>query len=359
MSFSKTYSFDDVLLIPQKSAVLPAETDVATNLTQKIKIALPILSAPMDTVTEAKMAIALGKQGAVGVVHKNMNIDKQVKQIKIAVKNKVIVGAAISVGEEQFQRALKLADAGVSFLVIDTAHGHSTGVINLLKRLKQEKKLNKIDIIAGNIVSAEAAYDLISAGADAVKVGVGPGSICTTRVVAGVGVPQISAILEAVKGRKRSKKISIPIIADGGIRYAGDIAKAIAAGADSVMLGSLLAGTDESPGKILTIKGLKYKSYRGMGSLAAMRKGSKDRYGQANIAHTKLVPQGISGLVPYRGPVDKVIFQLIGGLRAAMGFLGAKTILEFQKKAKFVTISSAGLRESHPHSLSKIKPSLN
>jgi IMP dehydrogenase len=359
MIFKKTYSFDDVLLIPRKSTILPTETDVSTNLTQNIKINLPIISAPMDTVTEYQMAIALGKQGAAGVIHKNMSIAAQVSQVKKVVKRGVMVGAAISVGDEQFQRALKLAVAGVNFLVVDTAHGHSTGVINMVKRLKNIKSLQKIDIIAGNIVTAEAAYELIQAGADAIKVGIGPGSICTTRVIAGVGIPQISAIIEAVKGRKKSKNSAIPIIADGGIRYSGDIAKAIAAGADCVMLGSLLAGTDESPGKTLKIKGLKYKTYRGMGSLDAMSKGSKDRYGQAKIANNKLVPQGVTGLMPCCGSVDSVVFQLIGGLRSSMGFLGAKTIQDFHRRAKFVEISGAGIKESHPHSLSKINPSIN
>lgn len=353
-------SFDDILLIPQKSNILPQETNIETQLTQRIKIKIPILSSPMDTVTEWKMAQALAQAGGIGVIHKNMSADKQARQIKKAKQTphtpnpsqdgNYLVGAAVSVGDEQFERAFKLAQAGVDVLVIDTAHGHSQGVIEMVKRIKKDKRLSKIDVIAGNIVTADGAYDLIKAGADAVKVGVGPGSICTTRQVAGVGVPQITAIKNAAQGRKKSGRLNIPIIADGGIKYSGDITKALAAGASSVMLGSLLAGTDESPGKIISKQGNRFKAYRGMGSLHAMQKGSKDRYGQAKIKKTsKFVAEGIAAYIPYKGSVSKIIYQLTGGLRAGMGYCGAKNILELQKKAKFAQITGAGLKESFPH----------
>lgn len=352
-------SFDDVLLVPQKSDVLPRETDIRTKLTRRVKINIPIVSSPMDTVTEYKMAMALARHGGLGVIHKNMTAERQADQVKKIKAQNQIVGAAISVGDEQFERAIVLLKADVDVLVIDTAHGHSQAVINMVKRIKLDAQFNKIDIIAGNVATAEAAYDLILAGADAVKVGIGPGSICTTRIVTGVGVPQITAIKEAVQGRQKSKKFNIPIIADGGIKYSGDIAKALACGADSVMIGSLFAGTDEAPGKIVKFNNQKYKTYRGMGSLEAMQKGAKDRYFQQKVQNKKLVPEGVSGLVPYRGAVSDVIYQLIGGLRSAMGYLGAKNIKEFQNKAEFVKISQVGLRESHPHSLSQIKPAVN
>ncbi|MEK9165399.1 MAG: IMP dehydrogenase [Patescibacteria group bacterium] len=352
-------SFDDVLLVPQKSNVMPRETDVRTRLTRRVKLNIPILSSPMDTVTEYKMAIAIAKQGGLGIIHKNMTIDEQVLQIKRVKKENLKIGAAISVGDEQFDRAFQLVKAGVDVIVIDTAHGHSDAVIKMIKRIKTDDRFSQVDIIAGNVVTDQGAYDLILAGADAVKVGIGPGSICTTRIVTGVGVPQITAIKEALRGRQKSKKIDIPIIADGGIKFSGDLAKALAAGADCVMIGSLFAGTDESPGKIVKLNNQKYKVYRGMGSLEAMQNGSKDRYGQGKMENKKLVPEGVFGLVPYKGAVKDIIYQLTGGLRSSLGYLGAHNIREFQNKAKFVEISGAGLRESHPHSLSQIKPAVN
>lgn len=355
----QSLSFDDVLLVPQKSDVLPRETDISTRLTRRVKLNIPIVSSPMDTVTEYKMARAMAKQGGIGIIHKNMTIDEQSLQIKRIKKENLKAGAAISVGDEQFDRALQLVKAGVDIIVIDTAHGHSGGVIKMIKRIKTDDRFSQVDIIAGNVVTAEGAYDLILAGADAVKVGIGPGSICTTRIITGVGVPQITAIFEAVRGRQKSKKLNIPIIADGGIKYSGDIAKALAAGADCVMIGSLFAGANEAPGKIVKLNNQKYKVYRGMGSLEAMQNGSKDRYGQEKTENKKLVPEGVCGLVPYGGNLSDIIYQLIGGLRSAMGYLGAKNIKKFQEKAQFVRISNAGLSESHPHGLSQIKPTVN
>lgn len=273
-------------------------------------------------------------------------------------KKHLYVGAAIGVGKDMLLRAYALADAGVDVIVVDTAHGHSKGVINTLKTLKKDKKLKDVDIVAGNVATKEGVRDLIAAGADGVKVGVGPGSICTTRVVAGVGVPQVTAIVEAVKGQAKNK--NVPIIADGGIKYSGDIVKALALGANSVMLGGLLAGAEESPGETEFVNGLMYKTYRGMGSLAAMSRGSKDRYGQADISDSKkFVPEGIEGRTIYRGPVEKIIYQLIGGLRSGMGYLGAKNISRLQSNALPVRITNAGLVESHPHDITITKEAPN
>lgn len=346
-------SFDDVLLIPCKSSVLPRETDLETRLTVRLKLAMPIISSPMDTVTETTMAVALGRAGGIGIIHKNLSIDEQVASVCAVKAQKLMVGAAISVGEPAWERALKLATARPDVIVIDTAHGHSAGVIKLLKQLKSDARFKKIDIIAGNIATAEAAYDLVMAGVDAIKVGIGPGSICTTRIVTGVGVPQLTAITQAVVGRNKARR-RVPIIADGGIKNSGDLAKALAAGAETVMLGGLLAGTDESPGDVRTINGQKFKIYRGMGSLDAMRQGSKDRYGQAAVANTKLVPEGVSGTVRYLGPVALILEQLTGGLQSSFGYLGAKNIKQFHQAARFIRITGAGIAESHPHSLASV-----
>lgn len=463
----RALTFEDVLLVPKYSEILPKNVDVSTKLTKNIKLNTPIVSAAMDTVTEYEAAIAMARMGGIGIIHKNMDIESQVKQVKrvkksengmvvdpisfkvsttleeamyllnefhisgapviddhgklvgictnrdmrfendhsitvgsimtpmpvvtakvgvsldeaskvlhkhkieklpIVDENNVLkglitikdikkrieypdankddfgrlrVGAAIGVG--QYDRAEALVNAGVDVLVLDSAHGHSKGIIDTVKELK---KRFVVDVIAGNIATPEAARDLIAAGADAVKVGIGPGSICTTRIVAGVGVPQISAIMDTAA---EAAKHGVPVIADGGIKYSGDIAKAIAAGASSIMIGSLLAGTEESPGETIIYQGRKYKSYRGMGSIGAMQKGSNDRYFQEGTAADKLVPEGIEGQVPYRGRLSEIIFQLIGGLRSSMGYLGAKDIADYQEKAEFVEITSAGLRESHVH----------
>ena len=463
----KALTFEDILLIPQYSEVLPKEVDIKTVLTKNIKLNIPFVSAAMDTVTEHQAAIKMARLGGIGIIHKNMDIASQAKEVSrvkksesgvinepihlkpddtlqdannlmheykisgfpvvgdnnelvgiltnrdlrfendmrkkveevmtkaplitakkgisldeaekifhqhkieklplidengilsglITIKDlkkrkefpnsfkdkygRLGVGAAIGVG--QYDRAEALIDADVDVLVLDSAHGHSKGIIDTVKEIK---KRFEVDIIAGNVATPEAVEALVEAGADAVKVGIGPGSICTTRIVAGVGVPQITAIDTcAAKGRE----LGVPIIADGGIKYSGDVAKALAVGASSVMIGSLLAGTEESPGETLMYQGRQYKTYRGMGSIGAMQKGSNDRYFQEGTAADKLVPEGIEGMVPYRGKMSNVIHQLIGGLRASMGYVGAKDIQTFQQKAEFVEITTAGLKESHVH----------
>ena len=346
-------TYDDVLLLPDASEVVPSEVITRTRLTRNIEIDIPIASSAMDTVTESKMAIAMAAAGGIGIVHRNLSIEDQVKEVKnVLTANKDgLVGAAVGVGDDGFARAKALIEAGVNVVVVDTAHGHHRAVLEAIERIRKEFK--DIDIIGGNVATRAGAQALINAGADAVKVGVGPGSICTTRVVAGVGVPQITAIMEA---HKATVKAGIPLIADGGLQYSGDIPKAIVAGADCVMLGSLLAGCDESPGEIIEIDGRKFKGYRGMGSLGAMQSRgeiksySKDRYMQDDVlSEDKLVPEGIEGKVIYRGPVSEVIHQLVGGLRSGMGYAGAATISELQKNGHLVQITSAGLQESHPH----------
>jgi len=463
----RALTFEDVLLVPKYSEILPKEVDIKTKLTKNITLNIPLVSAAMDTVTEHRAAIMMARLGGIGIIHKNMDIESQVREIRrvkksesgiiidpvsikatatlkealtimseyrisgvpviddndiligiltnrdlrfendysknveelmtkmplITVKkgttlddaeaifrtNKVEklpvvdennklaglitikdlkkrqeyphankdsfgrlrVGAAIGVG--QLERARALEEAGVDVLVLDSAHGHSKGIIDTVKLIKQELK---VDIIAGNIATSEAAEALVAAGVDGIKVGIGPGSICTTRIVSGVGVPQISAIEECAEV---GKKHGVPVIADGGIKYSGDFAKALAAGAQSVMVGSLLAGTDESPGEFITYQGRQYKTYRGMGSIGAMTKGSSDRYFQEGTAADKLVPEGIEGRVPHAGSIRDVIFQMVGGLRSSMGYVGARDILDYQEKAEFVEITSAGLKESHVH----------
>jgi IMP dehydrogenase len=463
----RALTFEDVLLVPQYSEVLPKEVSLETKLTRNITLNIPMVSAAMDTVTEYRAAIAMARLGGIGIIHKNMDIDTQVKQVRKVKKsesgiiidpiyvlphatlldaeslmqeykisgvpviddhNKLLgiltnrdmrfekdltksveevmtpmplvtaemgisldeaaeimhehkieklpiiddggylkglitikdikkrieypsankdeygrlrVGAAIGVG--QMDRARALVAAGADVLVLDSAHGHSKGIIDTVKVIKSEME---IDVIAGNVATGEAVEALAAAGADAVKVGIGPGSICTTRVVAGVGVPQISAIDECAEAGRR---LGVPIIADGGIKYSGDIAKALAVGASCIMAGSLLAGTEESPGELVNYQGRQYKSYRGMGSIGAMTKGSTDRYFQEGTAADKLVPEGIEGRVPYRGPIAGIVHQMMGGLRSSMGYCGSESIEMFWKKAEFVEITSAGLKESHVH----------
>lgn len=465
-------TYDDVLLVPAHSTVLPRETDLSTHFSRNITLKIPIVSAAMDTVTDAKMAIAMAQEGGIGVIHKNMSIEKQaieVRKVKRAENGMIIdpitlskealvkdalqimsefgiggipvvdkehklvgivtnrdlrferdlekpiseamtkenlittteftdfeqagdilqkhrieklpvvnqdyklvglitykdiikiqahpksckdssgrlrVAAAVGIASDTMKRVEALVAAGVDAVVVDTAHGHSQGVIDMVRRIKQH--FSEIDLVAGNVATAEAAIDLVGAGADAVKVGIGPGSICTTRVIAGVGVPQLTAILEVAKALRGSK---VPVIADGGIRYTGDIVKAIAAGADTIMAGSLFAGVDESPGEAIIFDGRKFKSYRGMGSVDAMREGSKDRYFQdAEDDIKKLVPEGIVGRVPFKGSLNEVITQMVGGLRAGMGYTGAHTIADLQK-ARFIKITAAGVVESHPHDI--------
>lgn len=466
----KALTFDDVLLVPAYSQVLPRDTSLATRLSRNITLNLPLVSAAMDTVTEARLAIAIAQEGGIGIVHKNLTpqqqaaevarvkryesgllrdpititpdlpvrqvmalskqhgvsgfpvlqgkvvvgivtnrdlrfetrLDAPVREImtprerlvwvnesatleegkalmhrhkleRVLVVNdafelrglmtvkditkqtdfpnaardahgKLRVGAAVGVGEGTEERVELLVQAGADVLVVDTAHGHSQGVIERVRWVK--KHYPKVDVIGGNIATGAAALALVEAGADAVKVGIGPGSICTTRVVAGIGVPQITALADCARVARPK---GVPVIADGGVKFSGDVVKAIACGASTVMMGSLFAGTDESPGKLVLYQGRTYKSYRGMGSIGAMQKGSKDRYSQADVDDRKLVPEGIEGRVPYRGPLSVVVYQLVGGLRAGMGYTGCRTIDDLQTKAKFVKQSSQGLRESHVH----------
>ncbi len=485
MEFSDPFSlvgltYDDVLLLPGQSDVLPSNVNTATKLSRNISINIPLISSAMDTVTEARMAIAMARQGGLGIIHRNLSIEDQTSQVDlvkrseagmvshpvtttpyatiqevddlcgkyrvsglpviddeeklvgivtnrdmrfvlevqrtttlvkdvmtpmplivgkvginpdeamallaqhrieklplvdqnnrlrglITVKDfdksekypnaakdgagRLLVGAAVGVGTDAWERSMALIEAGADLLVVDTAHGHNSAVLEMIKKLKKEPFAKNTDIIGGNIATTEGAKAIIDAGADGIKVGVGPGSICTTRVVAGVGVPQITAVYLASLA---AKKAGIPVIADGGLQYSGDIPKALVAGASSVMLGSLLAGTDEAPGDITYVGGKQYKTYRGMGSLGAMqaRSYSKDRYFQDDVLREdKLVPEGVEGRVPYRGTVASVVHQLIGGLRASMGYVGAGTVPELKDKGKFVRITAAGLRESHPHDI--------
>ncbi len=356
----EAYTFDDVLLVPAYSEVLPNQVDLRTKLTRNISLNIPIISAAMDTVTESDMAIALALEGGISIIHKNLDISQQAAAVQ-KVKNQVFdrqqfpqalvdknghlrVGAAVGVSADLHERLTALHQAKVDVVTLDSAHGHSKGIIEAVKKVKSW--FPNLDVIAGNIVTAQAALDLVAAGADAVKIGVGPGAICTTRVVAGVGVPQLTAVNDVFEALKNT---DIGIIADGGIKFSGDIAKAIAVGAHSVMLGRMLAGTDEAPGEIILKNGKKFKSYIGMGSMAAMKRGSKDRYFQQDKSDKKLVPEGIEAIVDYKGSVHQIIFQLIGGLRAGMGYCGSKDINSLRHKAKLVKISNAGLTESHPH----------
>ncbi len=353
-------TYDDVLLLPDESDVVPSEVNTRTRLSRHIELDIPILSSAMDTVTEAKMAIALAKAGGIGIVHRNLSIEDQVKNI-VEVKKHGRVGAAVGVGDDGFARASALIEAGVDVVVVDTAHGHHRAVLESVARIR--KTFPQAEIIGGNIATRSGAQALINAGVDAVKVGVGPGSICTTHVVAGVGVPQVTAIMEA---HKACVKAGIPLIADGGLQYSGDIAKAIVAGADTVMLGSLLAGCDESPGELIEIDGKKYKGYRGMGSLGAMQSRgekksySKDRYMQDDVlSEDKLVPEGIEGKVAYRGSAATVVHQLVGGLRSGMGYAGAPTIADLQRNGQLIQITAAGLQESHPHDVLDVQSAPN
>lgn len=470
-------TFDDVLLVPARSRVLPRDIEISTQLSRNIRLNLPLLSAGMDTVTEARMAIAIAREGGIGVIHRNMTIEKQAEEVDkvkrsehgvitnpfrltpehtlndaaalmeryrisgvpvtigdklvgiitnrdlrfeedysrpigeamtheklvtapvgttlkeaqeilrqhkieklplvddqfnlkglITIKDiektiqypkaskdlngRLITAAAIGVGRDALVRADALAQAGVDMIVVDSAHGHSQPVLDTVREIKQLHP--GVDVMGGNVATYEGARDLIKAGADSVKVGVGPGSICTTRVIAGIGVPQITAICEAARA---GKELDVPIVADGGIKFSGDITKAIAAGASTVMIGSLLAGTEESPGEFEIFQGRSYKVYRGMGSLGAMKDGSRDRYFQEY--ELKLVPEGIEGRVPFRGTVGDMVFQLAGGLRAGMGYCGVATIADLQQKTRFIKISGAGLKESHPHGVQITKEAPN
>lgn len=480
MEIREALTFDDVLLVPGASAVLPSEADTRTFVTRSIRLNVPLMSSAMDTVTEGRMAIAMAQAGGIGVIHRNLGIEEQAQEVRLvkrfesgivynpitltadqtladakalaarykitgfpvvdavrrvvgivtnrdmrfanddatpvrammtadnlamlrepadldearslmkarriekllvvdrdgkltglltlkdteqAVLNpqackdelgRLRVGAATTVGDAGFERAEALIDAGVDLVVVDTAHGHSAAVAAVVERIK--KASNAVQVVAGNVATAEATRALIGAGADAVKVGIGPGSICTTRMVAGVGVPQLTAIIDCARAADAS---GVPVIADGGIKFSGDFAKAIAAGAACAMVGSMIAGTDESPGEVILYQGRSFKAYRGMGSLGAMARGSADRYFQKDAASDKLVPEGIEGQVPYKGPAAAVIHQLVGGLRAAMGYVGAATIEEMRQKCQFVRITNAGLKESHVHDVQITRESPN
>lgn len=362
------YTFDDLLLVPAYSTVVPNDVNLKTRLCDGIELSIPVCSAAMDTVTESAMAIALAQSGGIGFIHKNLSKEIQaemVQTVKLAevlskdaaidVKGKLLAGAAVGVSDSTMDRVKLLVEAGVDIITVDSAHGHSKGVIDTIAKI--HKAYPKLPLVGGNIVTGESAQALIQAGASVLKVGVGPGSICTTRIVSGVGVPQLTAISDVVQVAKR---YNVGVIADGGIKFSGDIVKALAAGADAVMLGGLLAGCEETPGEIIEVYGKRVKTYVGMGSLSAMQRGSSDRYFQGGQKELKkLVPEGIEATVPYKGPMSDVIYQMMGGLRSGMGYCGCATITELKDKAKFVRISNAGLKESHPHTVENVKEAPN
>ena len=350
-AIEESLTFDDVTLVPQYSSILPHETITKTELSKNLKLNIPLLSSAMDTVTESKMAIAIAKSGGLGIIHKNLNPKKQALEVKKVKKNNMIVGAAVGTNEKDIDRVYKLLESKVDLIVVDTAHGHTKKVLTIIKKIK---KISKNSIVcAGNIATGKAAKFLADSGVDIVKVGIGPGSICTTRLVTGIGVPQLSAVLDVKKALKNYKT---KIISDGGIKFSGDISKAIAAGADAVMIGSLFAGTTESPGKIFKYKGKLYKNFRGMGSAGAMSAGSADRYFQKkNKNISKYVAEGVEGIVQFKGPLNKIIYQLVGGLKSSMGYMGSKTIKDLQKKSEFVKITKAGFYESMVHNVDQIK----
>ena len=345
-------TFDDVTLAPNYSEILPSEADTTVSLTNNLKLKIPLLSSAMDTVTESKMAIAIAKAGGIGVIHRNLDIKTQVSEIRKVKKYSLKVGAAVGASEKEFIRAKEIINEGVDLIVVDTAHGHTKKVGEIIKYIKKSKN-NKIALCAGNIATPEAAKYLIKLGVDIIKVGIGPGSICTTRLVAGIGVPQLSAILSVRNGIENKK---VKIISDGGIKYSGDLAKAFAAGADAVMIGSLFAGTDETPGKLIKKNGKLFKSFRGMGSVGAMNKGSADRYFQKKQKDmSKYVPEGVEGFVKYKGDVGSIIYKLVGGLKSSMGYLGSKNIIGLRNKPHFVKITKAGFYESMVHNVDVIK----
>ena len=350
-TIKESLTFDDVTLVPQYSSILPHETITKTELSKNLKLNIPLLSSAMDTVTESKMAIAIAKSGGLGIIHKNLNPKKQALEVKKVKKNNMIVGAAVGTNEKDIDRVYKLLESKVDLIVVDTAHGHTKKVLTIINKIK---KISKNSIVcAGNIATGKAAKFLADSGVDIVKVGIGPGSICTTRLVTGIGVPQLSAVLDVKKALKNYKT---KIISDGGIKFSGDISKAIAAGADAVMIGSLFAGTTESPGKIFKYKGKLYKNFRGMGSAGAMSAGSADRYFQKkNKNISKYVAEGVEGIVQFKGPLNKIIYQLVGGLKSSMGYMGSKTIKDLQKKSEFVKITKAGFYESMVHNVDQIK----
>ena len=352
VTIKEALTFDDVTLAPKYSEILPSEVNTEITLTKSLKLKIPLLSSAMDTVTESKMAIAIAKAGGIGVIHRNLDIKKQIIEIKKVKKQRLLVGAAVGAGPNEFVRAKKILKEGVDLIVVDTAHGHTKKVGEIIKVIKKLKN-SKIALCAGNIATPEAAKFLIKLGVDIIKVGIGPGSICTTRLVAGIGVPQLSAILSVRNGFENK---NVKIISDGGIKYSGDLAKAFAAGADAVMIGSLFAGTDEAPGKLIKINSKLFKSFRGMGSVGAMNKGSADRYFQTKQKdNSKYVPEGVEGFVKYKGDVGNIIYKLIGGLKSSMGYLGSKHIIKLRNKPNFVKITKAGFYESMVHNVDVIK----
>ena len=345
-------TFDDVTLVPKYSEILPSEVDTSIKLTKYLKLKIPLLSSAMDTVTESKMAIAIGRAGGIGVIHRNLDIKKQILEIQKVKKHKILVGAAVGAGPKEFERASAILKENVDLVVVDTAHGHTKKVSEIIRFIKK-KKNKKTALCAGNVATAQAAKFLKKLGVDIIKVGIGPGSICTTRLVAGIGVPQLSAILNVRNGVWDK---NVKIISDGGIKYSGDLAKAFAAGADAVMIGSLFAGTDETPGKLIKKNGKLFKSFRGMGSVGAMNKGSADRYFQSKQKDiSKYVPEGVEGLAKYKGKVSNVIYKLVGGLRSSMGYLGSKQIKYLRKNPQFVKITKAGFYESMVHNVDIVK----
>ncbi len=354
-TIKEALTFDDILMLPRYSNILPSSTNISLQLTNKISLRVPFLTSAMDTVTESKMAIAIGKEGGLGIIHRNLNIKKQSNEVKKVKYKNLYVGAAIGTSKDDLDRARSLVFNGVDLIVIDTAHGHSEKVLKTLTKIK--KIIKNIPVCVGNIATGEAAKKLYNSGADIIKVGIGPGSICTTRMVAGIGVPQITAIMEV---KKALKKRNIKIISDGGIKFSSDLAKALAAGADAIMMGSIFAGTEESPGKKFKSKGKIYKEYRGMGSLGAMSTGSANRYFQKNFKDkSKFVPEGVEGRVEYKGKVSKIIYQLQGGLRSSMGYIGANNLKDINKKARFVKITKAGFYESMVHSVEMTQKTIN
>ena len=344
-------TYDDVLLAPKYSEILPSETKIETKLSKNLSLKIPIISSAMDTVTESSMAIEIAKLGGIGVIHRNLDIKNQILEIKKVKSKNLKIGAAVGAGPLEIKRAEALLKEKIDLIVVDTAHGHTKKVAEIIKKIKKLKS-KKTTLCAGNIATAEAAKFLSKLGVDAIKVGIGPGSICTTRLVAGIGVPQLSAILAAKKGLGKKK---ITLVADGGIKFSGDISKALAAGADAVMIGSLFAGSKESPGKLIKKNGKYFKSFRGMGSIGAMNKGSADRYFQKKQKDpSKYVPEGVEGLVKYKGSVEKIIYKLTGGLKSSMGYLGSKNIKDLRNKPKFVKITKAGFYESMVHNIDQV-----